>query len=118
MFKKRLQQELVGWTEVKYRGLDILPWRKIVVKPGIRRLVINRSKEINKQKRSKLNCLMMMQGYFNSDLQAGNWDNLWQLKQVQADIREWYEEESRKIVIQSRVEDVQNSEKERIFHHE
>ena len=31
---------------------------------------------------------------------------------------EWYEEESRKVVVQSRVDDVQQSEKVRIYHHE
>ena len=34
------------------------------------------------------------------------------------EIEEWYENESRKIVLQARVEDVQQSEKVRIFHHE
>ena len=31
---------------------------------------------------------------------------------------EWYGEESSKLILQSRVEDVQESEKVRIFHHE
>ena len=109
---------MVGWLEVKQRGLAILPWWEIVVKPGIRRIAITRSKEIKKQKRSKLNCMMLKQGYFNREVQAGNMDSLVQLKQVQADIREWYEQESKKIVLQSRVDDVQLSEKVRIFHHE
>ena len=117
-FKKRLQQEMVGWQEVLERGLAILPWWEIVVKPGIKRLAIARSKEMKKQKRSKLNCLMMKQCYFIKELQAGNRESFGQLKQVQADILEWYENESRKVVLQSRVEDVQLSEKVRIFHHE
>ena len=41
-----------------------------------------------------------------------------QLKKVQAEIQEWYEIESRKVVLQARVDDVQQSEKVRIFHHE
>ena len=41
-----------------------------------------------------------------------------QLKHVQSEIQEWYEAESRKVVLQSRVDDVQQSEKIRIFHHE
>jgi hypothetical protein len=67
-FKYRLEQEMVGWMQVKDRGLAILPWWEIIVKPGIRRLAINRSKEIKKQKRSELNCLMMKQGYLNREL--------------------------------------------------
>ena len=41
-----------------------------------------------------------------------------QLKQIHQEIQEWYEEESRKIILQSRVDDVQQLEKVRIFHHE
>ena len=103
---------------MKQRGLAILPWWEIVVKPGIRWLAINRNKETSRQKRSRLNCLMLKQGFFNREVQAGNLDSLVHLKQVQADIREWYEQESRKVVLQSRVDDVQLSEKVRIFHHE
>ena len=49
-------------------------------------------------------------------MQAGNLDSLVHLKQVQADIREWYEQESRKVVLHSWVDNVQLSEKVRIFH--
>ena len=45
VFKKRLQMEMVGWQQVKDRGLPILSWWEIIVKPGIRSLAINRSKE-------------------------------------------------------------------------
>ena len=41
-----------------------------------------------------------------------------ELKQIQGQLSDWYERESSKIVLQSRVEDVQQSEKVRIFHHE
>jgi hypothetical protein len=40
------------------------------------------------------------------------------LREVQMLIVEWFEDESSKIAIQSRVEDIEQSEKVRIFHHE
>ena len=43
---------------------------------------------------------------------------LGQLRTVQQEINEWYENESQKILIQSRLDDIQESEKVRIFHHE
>ena len=43
---------------------------------------------------------------------------LGKLREVQEKIKMWYEKESSKIVIQARVDDVQFSEKVRIFHHE
>ena len=63
------------------------------------RLAMNRNKEISRQKRSRLSCMMLKQGFFNREVQAGNLDSLVHLKQVQADIREWYEQESRKVVL-------------------
>ena len=65
-----------------------------------------------------MNCLLLKQSFFTKELQAGNMYRLGQLKQVQGEIKEWYENESRKVVLQSRVDDVQQSEKVRIFHHE
>jgi hypothetical protein len=118
IFGRRLKQEMKSWLEVKERGLAILPWWEIVVKPGIRKLAITRSKELKKKKTSELNCLMMKQGYFTRELQAGNMDSMGRLKEVQSDIQQWYQKESEKVVLQSRVDDVQQSEKVRIFHHE
>ena len=77
-----------------------------------------RSKELNKQKRSELTCLLLKQNYFTRQLQAGEEYRLRQLNETKASIVRWYERESSKIVLQSRVDDVQQSEKVRIFHHE
>ena len=50
LFKSRMEQEMVGWQHVRQRSLLILPWWEIVVKPGIRRLAINHSKELNNKR--------------------------------------------------------------------
>ena len=118
VFKERLVREMKGWQQVKARGLPILPWWEIIVKPGIRRLAINRSKEQNTVKRSRLNCLLLKQCYLTNELQSGAINKLGKLKEVQADIMKWYENESKKIILQARVGDVQESEKVRIYHHE
>ena len=118
VFRRRLVEEMVGWQQVKERGLKIMSWWELIVKPGIRRLAINRSKELNKQRRSELNCLLLKQSYFTRELQAGDKNRLGQLKEIKTNIVAWYERESRKIILQSRVDDVQQSEKVRIFHHE
>ena len=118
VFKARLESDMVGWQQVKERGLNIMKWWELLVKPGIRKLAIHRSKELNKCKRARMNCLLLKQGFFTKELQAGNLHRFAQLRQVQEEIMEWYESESKKVVLQSRVNDVQQSEKVRIFHHE
>ena len=58
-----------------------------------------------------MNCILLKQSFFTKELQAGILSRLGQLKQVQSEIKEWYEAESRKVILQSRVDDVQQSEK-------
>ena len=117
-FKTDLQTAMIRWKEVKQAGLNILDWWELVVKPGIRRLGLSRSKEIKREKRGKLNMLMLRQSFHTRKLQEGSLDHLGCLRKVQLEIVEWYEEESKKVTIQSRVDDIQESEKISIFHHE
>ena len=40
-FRRRLMEEMVGWQQVKDRGLNIMSWWELIVKPGIRSTVRN-----------------------------------------------------------------------------
>ena len=59
--------------------------------------------------------LQLKQIYFTNKVQKGEMFYLGQLKKVNSNIIEWYDIESSKIVLQSRVEDVQQSEKKLEF---
>ena len=118
VFRDRLVKEMFEWQQVRERGLDVMEWWEVMIKPGIRKLAIQRSKELNKIKRSRMNCLLLKQSYFTKELQRGALEYFVELKVVKDEIKEWYENESRKVVLQSRVEDIQQSEKVRIYHHE
>ena len=37
VFKQQLEESMKKWTEIRVRGLPVLPWWEIVVKPGIKR---------------------------------------------------------------------------------
>ena len=69
-FRTRLVAEMVGWQEVKVRRLAILPWWELLVKPGMKRLAMERSKELKKKTRGRLNLLLMRQSYLISKIQA------------------------------------------------
>ena len=118
VFRQQLKESMVKWQEIKARGLHVLHWWELIVKPGIKKLAINRSKELKKQKRRVLNMLLLKQVYFTKKLQEGELNKLGMLREVQDLIMEWYEIESTKIVVQARIEDMEESEKVRIFHHE
>ena len=118
LFKERLADSMLDWQEVQDLGLDVLTWWELLVKPGIKKLAIQRSKEMNRDRRGELNLLLLRQAYLTRQIQLGQLRKLGELRSVQNDIQHWYESESEKIILQSRVEDISVSEKVRIYHHD
>ena len=110
IFKHRLEEAMVTWERVKsYQGetVDTLYWWEHMVKPGIRKIGIQRSKEINKERREELNLLILRQVYYVKKVQEGHWGRLGELKTANLLIEKWYQRESEKIQHQSRVQEFQ-----------
>ena len=118
IFNQQLKESFSLWSEVRQAGLDILPWWELVVKPGVRKLLIERGKEMSRERSGQLNLLLLRQSYLVSKLQAGNLSKLAELKQVQAEIQLWHEKECEKIKLQSRADEMDSAENVRIYHHE
>ena len=118
VFRARLRHSMNEWNQVKQFGVPILTWWEVLVKPGLRKLAIERSKEINKERRQYLNLLMLRQTHLCRKLRSGEAASLVYLREVQLKIVDWFAQEVEKVKHQSRVDDVQQSEKVRIFHHE
>ena len=85
IFNQKLKENFTVWTEIRQSGLDTLSWWELIVKPGIRKLLIERGKELNKERTGKLNLLMLRQAYLVSKLQKGISGKLAELKQVQSE---------------------------------
>ena len=117
VFKERLKDSMVDWQEVKAIGLEVLEWWEWIVKPGIKKLALQRSKELNREKQGELSMLLIKQAYLGKKLLLGEFEKYAELRSVQVAIEEWYQKESSKILIQSRSQEVNRSEKVRIFHH-
>ena len=118
VFQERLAVSINDWQEVHDLGLDIITWWEVLVKPGIRKLALQRSKELNRARRGELNLLLLRQAYLTRLLQLGQLNKLGELKAVQQDIMLWYDRESKKIILQSKVDDLSQSEQIRIYHHD
>ena len=99
------------WEEIKDLGLHILQWWELVVKPGVKKLAIQRSKELNREKRGELNLLLIRQAYLARKLQLGDFGKLGELRGVQLEIEHWYQLESEKVIIQSKSDEVSANEK-------
>ena len=83
VFKARLQDNMVNWLLINSLGVPILKWWEGVVKPGIRKLAITRSKELNKERWSELNPLLLRQAYLKRKVHNGNMRNISKLKAIQ-----------------------------------
>ena len=91
-----------------------MPWWELVVKPGLKHLLIQRGKEMNKEKSGYLNLLLLKQAYHVQKLQRGDSTRLASQKLVQAEVQLWYEQESEKVTLQSRFDELDSSENVRI----
>ena len=118
IFQQRLKENFSLWLEVRQAGLDLLPWWELILKPGVKRLLIARGKEINKERHGKLNLLLLRQSYLVAKLQAGKLDKLAELKQVQTEIQIWHAKECDKIKLQAITDEIDSAENVRIYHHE
>ena len=72
IFQEWLGDSMADWKEVKDLGLHVLKWWEILVKPGVRKLAIQRSKELNREKRGQLNLMLLRQAYLARKLQRGD----------------------------------------------
>ena len=103
---------MTGWLEVKALGLEVISWWEVMVKPGIKQLAIQRSKEINQQRRSEINLLLLREAYLTRKLTVGRSDTtLTELRTIQRQIEQWYCQESEKIQTQSKIDEYQHHER-------
>ena len=124
LFKERLAEAMVTWQRVRrYQDgedsqLGILYWWDMLVKPGMRKLAQQRSKEINMARRGELNLLLLRQSYLTHKIASlGQSGKLGELKSVHLLIELWYSKECQKVQHQSRIEEFQSNEKSSIYHH-
>ena len=117
-FQDMLETSMLDWQEVRDLGLDVLTWWETMVKPEIKNLAIKRSKELNRERRGELNMLLLRKAYLAKQLQNGRTDRLGELRSVQMLIEQWYDTVSKKVLLKSRSDDVSQSEKVRIYHHD
>ena len=117
-FNRRLKCKVEEWSSVKDLGVDVMLWWEQMVKPGIKKLLIERGKEIKQERSGVLNLLMLRQSYLVNKIQSGDLGRLRELKSVQSEIDLWHAQECDKVKLQSRTDEINQSEKVRIYHHE
>jgi hypothetical protein len=117
-FRAQLATSMERWRAVRERGIGLMAWWELLVKPGVRQLAIERGRELARERRGALNFLFLQQSFHARRLQAGEMHHLQGLRTVQLKIVKWYEEESAKIILQSRSDECSEGERVRVYHHE
>ena len=59
IFQDRLAISMREWNEVRNFVVPVLLWWEQLVKPGVRKLALNRNRELNKERKSLLNLLTL-----------------------------------------------------------
>ena len=60
------------WVEARGFGVSVLTWWEVLIKPGIKKLAIERGKELSRERSSLLNLLMMRQSFLTRKVHAGH----------------------------------------------
>ena len=121
VFKVQLAEYVKLWERVKDYNTEssgLLAWWETLVKPGIRKIALERSKEINKERKGVLNLLLIRQAYLTRKLQQGVTSMLGELKEVHVLIEAWYQKECEKVHHQTRINEFQTNELTTLYHHE
>ena len=122
IFKERLKENMTLWERVRdfqdVNSSGSLMWWEKLVKPGIKKIALQRNREINKEKREKLNLLNIKQAYLTAKLQGGEFFRLPELNLVHHQINEYFKKECQKIQFQARAFEFQSNENTTIYHHE
>ena len=88
------------------------------MKPNIKKLLIERGKEVSREKFGTLNMLLIKQAFLVKKVQEGMLHHLAQLRFIQGEIVRWHNQECEKVKMQARCEEIDAVENVRIYHHE
>ena len=110
----RVKESMAEWEQICKEGLPVMSWWEMIVKPGVRKIAMSRSKEINQERREEMNLLLLRQAYLDKKIQNNNmlaWSN-WQtdLVSIQDQIQAFYSRLADKIKHQSRVDESERNE--------
>ena len=61
---------MLEWQRVKEAGADTMLWWELLVKPGVKGLLIERGKEMNNERSGQLNLLMIQLDYLNRNVKC------------------------------------------------
>ena len=115
-FKSKVDQITKEWEKAKDKVPLFLWWDEL--KRDIRRAAKEFKKAKAREKKANLTFLMLAQVHLSRKASNGDLTLLPKLKAIQLQINEWFDKQAEKVKLHARLQDIQESEKIRIYHHE
>ena len=115
-FKTSVGELMEEWRSAK----DMMPlteWWE-VIKREVRKVAKAITTKRKKERQQRLTFLMLLQSHLAEKISSGQFQKLQQFRAVQLDIMEWFEKRAEEVALLANIQDVEESEKTRIYHHE
>ena len=116
LFKALIQEKMVQYNSILDSGADILIWWENLVKPGIAQIARERKDKLNHESNQRLNFLHIQQCYHTSRLINGSINSYEDLNDTNKEIQEWFHDKSQIAIQKFKRDDIDQSEKIRIYH--
>ena len=120
-FQERIRSEFEHWMEMKEHFSAIYFWEE-VVKPGIRKVAIQREREINQEKMQELQALQLKLDFYLSELKNSDSKNyserLSNYDLAKKNLNDFYQKRAKVILYQNRSEIFEMSDATKIYHFE
>ena len=114
-----LTEKMDHWKYIRNKyNYDILEWWENIVKPGLKKLAIEKQKDINKSRRGMLNLLYIRQIHITNCINKGKLEKISELSEIQSRIENWFSTEADRIKTQIKIDDIITNEKVNLHHYE
>ena len=121
IFQNNVRNSFPEWIILK-DGLSPTFWWENIVKPGIKSIALSREKEINEKRRRKLAALQLRLSYHLRNLKksapADFVECVCKLENVKAEMKLFYQERAKIILMQNKAEVFDMSDETKLYHYE
>lgn len=114
-FRELVKTTIREWESMKPTMPPSTWWDHL--KEELREVARKYEKEEKKNKRARLDLLMMSMEHMAGKVERGLLHHLPELRKIKKEVCQWFEDNSRKVIRHGRVKDALDSEKSRIYHH-
>ena len=118
-FKAKLKDQLPIWLQSLTGDTNILDWWDNVFKRRLKSLMIEHSSIMTRQRRGVINLLNLQLSHATTNLMSDRSSIVYaEYESIKLKINNWYQEESKNLLLRCKARDIDESESATIYHHQ